>query len=390
MKYNFDKVINRKNTDSLKCDFVKEYGFCEGTLPLWVADMDFPAPPEVTDALVKSARHAIFGYTVAKDDYYQAVQNWFLKRFNFKSEKEWIVQTPGVVFAISMAIRAFTKQSDAVLIQTPVYHPFHAVVKVNKRKLVKNSLVLRGGKYEIDFADFEKKIKEEKVKLFILCSPHNPVGRVWSKEELKKIGNICLKYGVIVVSDDIHCDFVYKGFKHTVFAGLSEKFLKNSVTCTAPSKTFNLSGLQASNIFIANDLLRKKFEEEIKKTGYEQANTMGLVACKAAYLYGEKWVDELNAYIEKNIDFVETFLKENMPQIKLIRPQGTYLLWLDFRSLNLKPQQLKDLVSKKAKLWFSYGQTFGIEGKGFFRMNAASPLSVIKEALKRLEKAVNS
>jgi cystathionine beta-lyase len=390
MNYNFDKIIDRKNTCSLKYDCVKDYGFPSGVIPMWVADMDFQTPPEVTKALVKCAKHAIFGYSVPNGDYYDAVQNWFLKRFNFKSQKSWIVQTPGVVFSIAAAVKAFTKPKESVLIQTPVYHPFHAVVKNAGRKLVKNSLVYSNGKYSIDFKDFEKKITENKVKLFILCSPHNPVGRVWTKEELLKLGNICLKRKVLVLSDEIHCDFIFKGYKHTVFPSLSAKFLNNCVLCTAPSKTFNLAGLQVSNIFIPDDGLRAKFKAEIQKTGYEQLNSMGIAACLAAYKNGSRWVDALNAYLEKNLNYAEDFLKKNIPEIKLIKPQGSYLLWLDFNALGFGQKTLNKLISAKAKLWLSNGKIFGSEGKGFYRMNIACPASIVKKAMLGLKTAVKN
>jgi cystathionine beta-lyase len=388
MNYNFDKIICRKNTCSLKYDCAAEYGFPQDVIPMWVADMDFQTPPEVSKALVKCARHAIFGYSVPDKNYYDATQNWFLKRFGFKSDKSWIVQTPGIVFSIAAAVKAFTKTKEAVLIQTPVYHPFHAAVKSAGRKLVKNSLLYSNGKYSIDFKDFEKKITDNKVKLFILCNPHNPVGRVWTKAELLKMGEICLKQNVLVVSDEIHCDFIFKGFKHTVWGTLGEKFLQNSIICTAPSKTFNLAGLQVSNIFIPDAKLREKFRAEIKKTGYEQLNSMGIAACRAAYELGGNWADDLNDYLEKNLIYVRNFLKNNIPQIKLVEPQGTYLLWLDFSALGLGQKTLNNLISQKAKLWLSNGKIFGTEGKGFFRMNIACPLSTIRKAMLRLKSAI--
>ncbi|MDR1194921.1 MAG: pyridoxal phosphate-dependent aminotransferase [Endomicrobium sp.] len=390
MKYNFDKIIDRKNTNSLKYDFPAEQGYPPDCLPLWVADMDFQTPPEVRKVLEKSARHGIFGYTSPKKDYFDAVQSWFLKRFGFKSKSEWIVTAPGIVFSIATAIKAFTSAKNSVLIQTPVYYPFHSCVKINNRKLVKNSLVFRNGKYIIDFKDFEKKIIDNKVKLFLLCSPHNPVGRVWTKNELIKMGKICLKHNVIVVSDEIHCDFIFKGNKHTVFGTLGEKFLNNSIICTAPSKTFNLAGLQVSNIFIADKEKRRKFELEIQKTGYSQLNTMGIASCQNAYENGVRWVDELNEYLQNNLEYIRTFIKENIPKIKLIEPEGTYLLWLDFDGLQITENKLKRLVAQEAKLHLSYGKGFGIEGKGFFRVNAACPLSTIKKAFNRLKNAVNS
>jgi Bifunctional PLP-dependent enzyme with beta-cystathionase and maltose regulon repressor activities len=388
MKYNFDEIIERKNTNSLKYDFAAEHGIPEDSIPLWVADMDFKTPPEVTETLITSSKHGIFGYTEVKDDYFNAVKNWFLSGFDFEIKPQWLVKTPGVVYAVCMAIRAFTEIGDAVLIQKPVYYPFSESIIANKRKLVNNALVYKDGKYHIDFDDFEKKIVNNSVKLFILCSPHNPVGRVWTKDELIKLGDICLKHNVIVVSDEIHCDFVYKSYQHCVMASLKPEYLENTITCTAPSKTFNLAGLQISNIFIANKDIRRKFEQEIVKTGYSQHNTMGLVSCQTAYEYGREWVNQLNEYLAENLNCLRDFLSENLPQIKLVEPQGTYLVWLDFSSLGLSEKELDDLIIHKAKLWLDKGTMFGEEGKGFQRINIACPRTVLKKALQNLKSAM--
>jgi len=295
-----------------------------------------------------------------------------------------------VVYAIATAIRALTEKGDAVLIQQPVYHPFASTVLVNGRKLVNNPLVYEKGEYHIDFDDFEEKIIKNDVKLFLLCSPHNPVGRVWTREELVRMGDICLKHNVIVISDEIHADFVYKGYLHFIFASLKPEFLNNTIICTAPSKTFNLAGLQVSNIFIANDEIRKKFREELMRSGYSQPNTMGLVACQAAYEHGAQWLDELIEYLEGNISYIRKFLAERLPQIKLVEPQGTYLLWLDFNQLNLSEEELNDLIVNKAKLWLNEGTTFGSEGKGFQRLNIACPRATLEKAFLQLEKAIAS
>ncbi|MDD3766870.1 MAG: pyridoxal phosphate-dependent aminotransferase [Eubacteriales bacterium] len=385
MKYDFDKVIDRRNTNSIKYDFAEKRGMPPDLLPLWVADMDFSAPKEVTDALLKVANHAIFGYSDVGSGYFSAVHDWFLKYFDFDIKHQWLVKTPGVVFALAMAVKAYTEIGDAVLIQTPVYPPFFKVVQANNRKVVKNSLVYADGKYVIDFKDFEDKIVQNNVKLFILCSPHNPMGRVWTKEELIKMGEICQRHGCIVVSDEIHCDFVYSGHKHYVFASLSDDFLENSIICTAPSKTFNLAGLQVSNVFIANENLKKAFKEEIGKTGYSQLNTMGLVACQSAYENGSEWLFQLKEYLTENLNFLRSYLKQRIPQIKLVEPEGTYLAWLDFKSLGLEQKELDHLIINKAKLWLNSGSMFGIEGMGFQRINIACPREILKTALERLE-----
>lgn len=388
MIFNFDEIIDRRSTNSIKYDFAEEMGKPTDVLPMWVADMDFKSPPEVTEALIKVAQHGIFGYSLSKKDYFDAVHYWFNTRFGWDVKKEWLIETPGVVFAISTAIRAFTDEADAVMIQQPVYHPFSEKIRVNNRKLVNNPLVYENGEYKMDIKDFESKIKEHRVKLFILCSPHNPVGRVWTKEELTEIGDICMKHGVIVISDEIHADFIYEGYKHTIFSEVKQEYLDNTIICTAPSKTFNLAGLQVSNIFIPNKKLREKYKTEMKKAGYGSLNTLGIVACQAAYRYGAQWLDELMTYLTGNLNFVREFLKERLPQVKLVEPQGSYLIWLDFSGLNLNAEELENLILNRAKLWLNSGTIFGPEGEGFQRMNIACPRSVVEEAFLRLEKAV--
>ena len=335
MKYDFSQVIERNNTLSIKYDFAKERKKPSDLLSLWVADMDFPVAQEIKDALIERCNHGIFGYSEVKTPYYEVIAKWYRERFNWTTKKQWLVKTPGVVAAIANAIRAFTNIGDAVLIQKPVYYPFFLTIEDNQRKVVNNSLVYKNGRYEMDFVDFEEKIISHKVKLFVLCSPHNPVGRVWNKEELLKIGDICLKHKVIVVADEIHADFVYHGHQHQVFANLKTDYQEITVTCTAPSKTFNIAGLQVSNIFIANENLRKKFKQELKKTANADINVMGLIACQAAYSQGEDWLRQVKIYIAENLEYVKNFLRDNLPQFKLVEPEGTYLLWLDFMELNL-------------------------------------------------------
>ncbi len=389
MSQNFDEIVDRKNTNSIKYDFAVERGKPEDVLPLWVADMDFKTPNVVRDALIESAEHGIFGYSDTKENYFNAIYNWYKNRFDWEIEKSWLVKTPGVVYAIALAIRAFTEEGDAVIIQQPVYYPFSNTITNNKRKLVNNSLVYQDGKYTIDFNDFEEKIKVNNVKMFILCSPHNPVGRVWTKEELIKLGDICLKHNVLVVSDEIHGDFVFSGKKHFVFTNLKSEFLENTIVCTAPSKTFNLAGLQTSNIFIANPELKKKFEEEIEVSGHSHINTMGLVACQTAYEHGSEWVDDLNNYLEENLGLIRSFLLEKLPEIKLVEPEGTYLVWLDFNALGLSEKELDDLITNKAKLWLNSGAIFGKDGAGFQRVNIACPKTTIEKMLLQLEKAIH-
>jgi cystathionine beta-lyase len=387
MKYDFDTVIERRGTNSMKYDFARERGKPDGLLPLWVADMDFPAPPEVLADIQKSVSHGIFGYTEVKSDYYNAVIDWFDSRFGYsrsgyRVSANEIIKAPGVVFALVQAIRAYTQPDEAVMIQTPVYPPFYEIVRDNERTLVTNPLAYKDGKYFIDFEDFERKIISHDVKLFILCNPHNPVGRVWTRSELATMNEICERRGVIIVSDEIHCDFVWTGHTHTCFGALNE----NAVIATAPSKTFNLAGLQASNIFVKNAELRSKLKAEIGRSGYSQLNTLGLVACQSAYTHGGAWLDALNLYLAENIRFAREFLATRLPRIQLVEPEGTYLLWLDFSDYALAQKELDRRVTENARLWLSGGTGFGQDGEGFQRINIACPRATLTEALSRLEK----
>ncbi|MDO5154895.1 MAG: MalY/PatB family protein [Eubacteriales bacterium] len=388
---NFDEQVNRKDTDCLKFDFAKRRGKPEDVLPLWVADMDFKTSSLILDEIHKRVEHGIFGYTETRDKYFEAVSGWLKKHHNFDVKPNWIVKTPGVVFALAMAVKAYTKEGDAVLIQQPVYYPFTEVIVDNNRKLVSNDLVLlEDGKYHIDFEDFEQKIKENHVKLFLLCSPHNPVGRVWSVEELKKIAEICVKYEVVVVSDEIHEDFTFDGYTHTPLVNVDERIKEYCITATSPAKTFNLAGLQISNIIIQDAHLRHAFKKEIAAAGYSQLNTMGIVACEAAYKYGEEWYQELKKYLKKNLDFVREYIQTEIPEIKLIEPEGTYLIWIDFRNLGLREDEREDLIVNKAKLWLDSGAIFGAVGEGFERINIATDTATLKEALDRIRDVIKN
>lgn len=388
-KYDFDSVINRKNTDCLKYDFAVRRGRPEGVLPLWVADMDFATAPEILVAIHKRVDHGIFGYTESRDSYFEAVAQWMENHHQWQVQRNWLLKTPGVVFALAMAVKAFSKEGDAVLIQQPVYYPFTEVIEDNNRQVISNDLIQRqDGSYGIDFEDFEHKIVEHKIPLFLLCNPHNPVGRVWTEEELLRMGEICLKHHVIVVSDEIHEDFVFGDRKHVVFANLKKELADITVTCTSPAKTFNLAGLQISNIFISNGPLRGAFKKQIAAAGYSQLNTLGLTACEAAYRYGEDWYEQLMEYLAGNISFMQEYIKNELPQLRMIPPEGTYLVWVDFRSLGLTEPQLEELIVKKANLWLDSGAIFGKVGEGFQRFNVACPKSTLQQALVQLKKAV--
>ena len=394
--YNFDKIINRKGTNCLKYDYAVERGKPADVLPLWVADMDFTVSEEITKSLHAAVDHGIYGYTQPKDAYYNAITNWMEKNHNWKTKREWIMKTPGVVFALGAAVKAFTKPGDAVLIQNPVYYPFTNIIRDNDRRVIDNTLVyekrVTEGKsqYSIDYEDFERKIVQENIKLFILCNPHNPVGRVWTREELQQLGEICLRHHVIVVSDEIHNDFVYPGFEHTVFANVDPRFTEFTVTCTAPSKTFNLAGLQISNIFISNETLREAFQKEIDKTGYDEPNALGAVACEAAYRGGQEWLDQLRAYLLENLNFLRAYLQEKIPQIHLVEPEGTYLVWLDCSELGISGKELDQFIVEKSGLWLDGGAMFGPSGADFQRVNIACPRATLELALDKLKAAVDN
>jgi len=387
-QYNFDEIIDRRNTDSLKFDCASLRGMPEGTLPLWVADMDFRAPDCVTAALQKCVDHGIFGYSEVKDGYAETVAGWFASRFGWKPEISWLVKTPGVVYALAMAVRALTEPGQSILIQPPVYYPFYSVVRDNGRVLAENELLYSNGRYSIDFEDFERKITENNVRMFILCSPHNPVGRVWTREELRELGRICREHGVFVVSDEIHCDFAFPGHEHSVFLQANPELAAQTIVCTAPSKSFNIAGLQISNIWIPDEGIRAKFSKEIDASGYSQLNIMGLAACRAAYAEGGPWLEQCSAYMRANLDYLREFLRERIPGIRLVEPEGTYFAWLDCSGLGLTRGELNDLIIKRAKLWLDAGHIFGERSEQFQRVVLACPRSTLRQALEQLERAV--
>lgn len=390
MIYDFDRVIDRSNTDCLKYDFRKQRHAPENAIPMWVADMDFPTAEPVVEAIIRQAKAGVYGYTDTRDDYVEILKGWYEKNFGWCPRGEWLIKTPGVVFALAMGVRAFTKPGESVLIQEPVYYPFREVVEDNGRALVGSPLVYEAGRYRMDFANLEKKVREFKVKLILLCSPHNPVGRVWTREELIRVEEIALRYGAVVISDEIHSDFVWDEHRHHVLASLKPEFEENTVICTSPSKTFNLAGLQCSNIFIPNQKLHMRFKEEIAASGYSQPNAVGVAACKAAYSEGEDWLNQVRAYIRENIRFMEEFTDENLPGIRMIRPEGTYLVWMDFRSLGMTEKERRDFMLNKAGLWLDSGSMFGSCGAGFERFNAACPRPVLSRAMHQLKTALET
>ena len=384
MNYDFDTVTDRKNTNAIKYDLAKKRGKPEDAVSLWVADMDFPTAPCIQKAVAEKAAHGIWGYSRPDNRYYDALKKWYKERHNFEVQNEWVENTPGVCFALAAAVKAFTKEGESVLIQKPIYYPFFNIINSLQRKVVNSSLILKNNHYEIDFDDFERKIVQENVKMFILCSPHNPGGRVWTKQELQKISEICLAHNVLVVSDEIHSDITFGSNVHTVYGSLSEQALKNSIICTAPSKSFNLAGLQFSNIFIADEKLRKAFSKELDKTGYDEPSVFGIVAATAAYSEGADWFDSVKSYIWENILFAKNYIEENASKIKVLVPEGTYLLWLDFSKTGLSDSEINDRVLNKAKVWLDSGSMFGKEGEKFQRINCATPRIILEDALKRI------
>lgn len=384
----FDKIINRKGTRCLKYDFANRRGLPEDVLPLWIADMDFQTSSYIQDAIIERAKHGIFGYSEVQTPYFEIVKDWMKKHHDWEVKERWLIKTPGIVFALAMAVKAYTEPGDGVLLQLPVYYPFSEVIADNGRRVVTNTLYLgEDNRYHIDFEDFEKKIIDEKIKLFFLCNPHNPVGRVWTEEELIKLGDICVKHHVIVASDEIHEDFVFHG-KHLVFANLKKEYEEISITCTSPSKTFNLASLIMSNIFIPNREMKRTFRKEIDAAGTSQLGVMGLVACETAYSQGEEWYQAMYAYVKSNIDFTKKYVTENLPGVNMVEHEGTYLIWLDFRGTGLSGDELENLIIHKAKLWLDSGNIFGDSGRGFQRINVACPRSTLTEALNRIRDAL--
>jgi cystathionine beta-lyase len=400
MEYDFDAEISRRGTSSEKWEFFWEnenLSYWELTdpslgdervLPMWVADMDFACPQPVVDALVERARQGIYGYTAKTDTYYEAVINWMERRQRWTIEPEWICTTPGVVPALNLLVRTFVAAGEKVLVQPPVYHPFFHAIQNNGAELIPNPLVYENGGYRIDYVDLERKARDPDLKMAILCSPHNPVGRVWTKDELARFGEICLENNLLVVADEIHGDLIYRGYPFTPFASISQDFALNTVVCTAPSKTFNLAGLHTSNIIIPNDELRSRFQKTLRSTGLGWVSVFGVVAMEAAYNHGEEWLEQVMDYIEGNLRYMEEYVARHIPQITLVRPQGTYLVWLDCRRLGLDKLELKRLMFDEARVFLDEGFVFGPEGEGFERINIACPRPILVEALGRIKDAI--
>ena len=386
MKYNFDEIIDRRGTDCLKYDFGPKRKGRSDLLPMWVADMDFKLPDEILADLHKRVDHGIFGYTDPLDDYFEALNHWFSTRYGYTVDPEWVTLGAGLVYAVHLSVQAFTKPGEGVMVMQPVYYPFSEAIKQNGRKLV-NCQLHYDGAYSIDFEKMEKQIKEEAVKVLIFCSPHNPVGRVWTKEELTKVADICLENGVILMIDEIHCDFIFPGHKFTSIMNLDEKYHKIIALYSSPGKTFNVAGLQSANIIIPNPELRAKFKQANTSAGYSQANCMGQCALMSCYTKGAEWVDELVEYIWGNVCYMKDFVEKNFPKAHFVDPDGTYLTWVDFSGYGLEDDDLEHLMVEEAKLWLDSGAIFGPATALFERFNLACPRSVVEEAMQRLKRA---
>ena len=388
MRYNFDEIIERKNTDCVKYDKLESYFGAKDLLPLWVADMDFKVPPCISEAIIERANHEIYGYTFRGDSCINSIQNWLKTRHNWVIPKDWISSSPGVVTGLSILLMSLTNEGDQIAIQSPVYHPFAQVINDTKRKLVVNPLRLTDEGYQMDFEQLEELAKNGLTAL-VLSNPHNPVGRVFTKEELVQLGNLANTYDFLIISDEIHQDLIYEGYKHIPLASLSDELAQRTITCIAPSKTFNVAGLASSVIIIPNAKLRQKFEALLSSLHLNSGNLFGHVAMQAGYEDGAEWLDQLMDYLKGNVDFLHSYLKENIPTIKLIEPEATYLLWLDCRSLNIDTEKLNKLLIQKAGLALNKGTTFGNDGEGFLRINIGCPRSVLEKALEKIKLTVD-
>lgn len=386
MKYDFDKQISRRDTHSYKWDTATE----KGVLPMWVADMDFHTAPAVVEALRRRVEHGIFGYTKVPSAYYEAVINWFDRRHGWQIDRKWIIYTSGVVPALSAVIKALTVPGDRVLIQTPVYNCFFSSIRNNGCEVVSSPLVYMNGTYRIDFEDLERKAADPKVKLLLLCNPHNPAGRVWTRQELTRIGEICLRNNVMVVADEIHCELVYPGHTYTPFASISNNFLMNSITCISPSKAFNLAGLQIANIIAADEYMRMKIDKAINVNEVCDVNPFGVEALMAAYNHGEEWLEELKHYLSVNYNYLKAYFNEYLPLFPVVMLEGTYLVWVDCSVMKRSSKEIVETLLKEEKLWVNEGSMYGEAGEGFIRINIACPRQTLIDGLNRLKKGLNA
>lgn len=389
MKYNFNEIVDRKGTSCSKWDHNKAIFGTDDIHPMWIADMDFKAPAEVIDAMQERLNHGVFGYTFRGEEYNNSIVNWVKRRYGWNIEREWITFSPGIVPALSMAILAYTRPGDKIVIQTPVYGPFSGVVKANGRQLIESPLSCENGVYKMNLEDLEAQI-DDRTKMVMMCNPHNPVGRVWTKEELERLAEIVIKHDLILVSDEIHADFIFSSHKHISIASISKELEQRTVTCYAPSKTFGLAGLTTSAIVIPNKKLRREFNDILEAMEIDGGNIFGMVALKAAYDNCEEWLEQLLVYLEDNVNYALKFFEERIPNIKPVHPQGTYLMWLNCQELGFENNDaLSEFFTYKAKVGFNRGVRFGKQCEQFMRMNIACPRLLLEEGLNRIERAVN-
>ncbi len=387
-QYNFDEIINREGTNCLKYDARSWFFKSDEVLPLWVADMDFKTPDFIVDAIKERTKHEIFGYTFRCDKYYQSIINWMKRRHNWEVQKEWISYSPGVVAGLTLAVETFTKTGDKIIVQPPVYFPFFDLVKGSKRKIIENPLKIENGRYTFDFEDLKSKI-DKNTKMLLLCNPQNPGGMVWTREELTELGNICIENNILVVSDEIHSDLIFKGHKHIPFASISQEFADNCLVCMAPSKTFNVAGFSSSLVIIPNKAKFTRYERTLGVGHLGMGNIFGTVAMQAAYTHGDEWLEQLIAYLQDNYNYLEAFIKENLPKIRVMKPEATYLIWLDFKEYGMKNEELFNYAIEKAQVGLNDGGRFGTGGDGWLRINIGCPRNTLKEALGRLKKGFN-
>lgn len=389
-KYNFDEIIDRKGTGAIKVDVLEERYGSSDLISLWVADMDFKSPPDVVEAIIERAKHGVFGYTSASQQYYDSIINWVKRYHDWEIDQEWLSYIPGIVKGIAFVVDCFTSGEDKIIIQPPVYHPFRIIPELHHRAILDNPLVLgEDGQYKMDFVGLRKMI-DPSCKILILCNPHNPGGRVWTRQELIDLAEICYDNNILVISDEIHADLAFDGHKHIPFASVSEKAAQNSITFMAPSKTFNIAGIVSSYAVVPNEKLKEHFYAYLERSELQDGHIFAYVATEAVYNYGDEWLKEAKDYIWTNICFVDKYLKENIPQIKAMIPQASFLVWLDCRDLGLSQPELEELFVKEAGLALNTGTMFGEGGEGFMRMNVGSPKSIIEKALNQLKSAIDS
>ncbi len=381
MKYDFDKIIPRRGTNSVKWDVAKE----DGVIPMWVADMDFQAAPCIRQAMKERMDHGVFGYTLVPNSYYESIISWFDRRHQWKIDRNWILYTSGVVPAISAIIKALTEPGDKVLVQTPVYNCFFSSIRNNGCTTAENALVRKGNSYEIDFDDFERQAADEKTKVFLLCNPHNPAGRVWTPDELSRMNDICLRHGVKVIADEIHCELVMPGYKFTPFAAVSKACQDNCITTNSPTKSFNIAGLQIANIITNNDTIKRKIDRAININEVCDVNPFGVIALQAAYNEGESWIDQLNLYLWENYKVLKDFFQEYLPKLQVLKLEGTYLVWVDISTTGLKADELTNELLQQGKVMVNSGTMYGkTTGANYLRLNIAMPRSLMLEALQRI------